>query len=433
MSLPAPSFFIIMALQTSLSSRHDANEYGQHHRRLSNLKMTNVDPLPTEKPSSVQPGSMYPGHAPYQRFHYPAPGYNNIGSQGKYATHYGGTQLADALTGLSVSGQSHMAPAPGVRPGQNNMDISSLARAHAYGNNPLMVLASGQTIPLQSIYGHGATPATDPPSQLQYVPTGMFPNFVSNTNMIAPSMPAYGWPYGLQNDVPSLDANRRGSWSSHDENAPATPGMTANAAQDYYANTASLERGSTVSFPYATPSPPSVVQPYVAGPMQPMKCADNKNYESVNLDILTQQPPAIPRAVPALWTNQEDLSLAKCLQNPEGITNIYIRGFLPDVTDQDVHDYAARFGDIESCKAIVDMDTGKCKGYLTPIIFLAALTFVRFGFVKYYSPASAENCIRGFFHLGYQASYAQVCCSSWYDHNQSDPFTEVAQFSVEGS
>ena len=31
----------------------------------------------------------------------------------------------------------------------------------------------------------------------------------------------------------------------------------------------------------------------------------------------------------------------------------------------------------------------------------------RFGFVKYFSPASAENCIRGFFHLGYQASYAQ--------------------------
>ena len=32
---------------------------------------------------------------------------------------------------------------------------------------------------------------------------------------------------------------------------------------------------------------------------------------------------------------------------------------------------------------------------------------LRFGFVMYYSPASAENCIRGFFHLGFQASYAQ--------------------------
>lgn len=28
----------------------------------------------------------------------------------------------------------------------------------------------------------------------------------------------------------------------------------------------------------------------------------------------------------------------------------------------------------------------------------------------YYSPAASENCIRGFFHLGFQASYAQVRC-----------------------
>ena len=38
---------------------------------------------------------------------------------------------------------------------------------------------------------------------------------------------------------------------------------------------------------------------------------------------------------------------------------------------------------------------------------LQSLTVSRFGFVMYYSPASAENCIRGFFHLGFQASYAQ--------------------------
>lgn len=371
--------------------------------------MTNIDSAITEKASSFQPGAMYAGHGSYQRFQYPPPGYNNISGQGKYATNYGGTQLADALAGLNVSAQNSMGPHGGLKPGQNNMDMSGLSRAAAYGSNPLMVLPSGQTIPLHSIYGHGATSTTDQSAQLQYIPTGMFPNFVSNTNMVTGSMPPYGWPYSLQNDVPGLDANRRGSWSSNDENGPTTPGMAMNAHQDYYANTASLDRGSMVSFPYATPSPPSIIQPYVAGPMQPMKCLDNKNYESVNLDMLIQQPPAIPRAVPALWTNQEDLSLAKCLQNPEGITNIYIRGFLPEVTDQDVHDYATRFGDIESCKAIVDMDTGKCKGYVSSKFYIMALTFDSFGFVKYYSPASAENCIRGFFHLGYQASYAQVC------------------------
>ena len=32
----------------------------------------------------------------------------------------------------------------------------------------------------------------------------------------------------------------------------------------------------------------------------------------------------------------------------------------------------------------------------------------RFGFVQFYNFESCENCIRGFFYLGYQASFAQV-------------------------
>jgi hypothetical protein len=95
-----------------------------------------------------------------------------------------------------------------------------------------------------------------------------------------------------------------------------------------------------------------------------MKCADNKSYEMVNMDELVARDPPIPRAVPALWTNQEELSLAKCLQNPEGITNVYIRGFMPDTTDEDLGGWASRFGEIESCKAIIEQDTGKCKGYV---------------------------------------------------------------------
>src|SRR5947209_5392066 len=201
---------------TNFTTRHQ-------NRQLAALVMANSDPVPSEKPSSTQPGTMYPGNASYQRFHYPAPGYNNLNGQGKYATNYTGTQLADAFTGLSVVGQNPMGAAAGFKPGQNNMDLHGLPRAAAYGTNPLMVLPSGQTIPLQSLYGHGASATTDQSSQLQYIPTGMFPNFVSNTNMMAGSMPTYGWQYSLQNEVPGLDAHRRGSWSSNDENGPTTP------------------------------------------------------------------------------------------------------------------------------------------------------------------------------------------------------------------
>lgn len=83
-----------------------------------------------------------------------------------------------------------------------------------------------------------------------------------------------------------------------------------------------------------------------------------------DLESLVQQEPAIPRAVPAMWTNPTDLTLAKCLENREGITNVYIRGFLPETTDEMLHAYAGRFGKIDRCKAIVDLDTGLCKGFV---------------------------------------------------------------------
>lgn len=85
-------------------------------------------------------------------------------------------------------------------------------------------------------------------------------------------------------------------------------------------------------------------------------------YVIQDMEILTQQDPPIPRAIPAMWTNQSDLTLAKCLENREGITNVYIRGFPPETTDDMLHAYASRFGEIDRCKAILDLETGSCKG-----------------------------------------------------------------------
>ena len=98
-------------------------------------------------------------------------------------------------------------------------------------------------------------------------------------------------------------------------------------------------------------------------PFQMMKTPNG--YILQDLESLTQQDPPIPRAVPAMWTNPSDLTLAKCLENREGITNVYIRGFLPETTDEMLYAYASRFGKIDRCKAIVDLDTGLCKGYVT--------------------------------------------------------------------
>ncbi|KAB8232442.1 hypothetical protein BDV23DRAFT_191795 [Aspergillus alliaceus] len=107
-------------------------------------------------------------------------------------------------------------------------------------------------------------------------------------------------------------------------------------------------------------------------PFQMMKTPNG--YILQDLESLTQQDPPIPRAVPAMWTNPSELTLAKCLENREGITNVYIRGFLPETSDEILYAYASRFGKIDRCKAIVDLDTGLCKGFETREIAEKVLT-----------------------------------------------------------
>lgn len=279
-----------------------------------------------------------------------------MNSQDKYNAGYWSSQLADAVAGLNVSGPYPLGATHGIKSGmsgsQGNMDLNNIPRA-GYGNNPLMVLPNGQTVLLSALYGQQQNPTSDQPAQLQYAPSGAFPSFISGSNLLAGAVSNYNWSYGGPGQLADLEANHRGSWSSDEKNGPLTPIVGGTGCQEPYPRYA---------FPQLSAS--AIGQQYMAGPIQPMKCADNKSYEMVNLDELTQRDPPIPRAVPALWTNQDELSLARCLQNPEGITNIYIRGFMPGTTDEDLEQWASRFGEIESCKAIIEQDTGKCKGYV---------------------------------------------------------------------
>ena len=148
-----------------------------------------------------------------------------------------------------------------------------------------------------------------------------------------------------------------------------------------------FDGASMPTYPYGT-----MVNGFAAAPLPWQMMKTTTGYVLQDMEAVTQQEPAIPHAVPAMWTNASDMTIAKCLENREGITNVYIRGFLPETTDELLNAYAARFGPIERCKAIVDLDTGLCKG---------------FGFVQFATYEACENCIRGFFYLGYQASFAQ--------------------------
>ncbi|KAJ5643475.1 Nucleotide-binding alpha-beta plait [Penicillium longicatenatum] len=210
---------------------------------------------------------------------------------------------------------------------------------------------------------------TDQMNQYQYFPPGVYPGMAST--MVSNGYPS--WSYMVNYDMQDKQ------------------NQTDNSGMYYPMNyvPAGLDGAGTAPYTFG-PILGALPMPGALPALQMMKTTNG--YVVQDMEVLTQQEPAIPRAVPAMWTNPSEMTLAKCLENREGITNVYIRGFLPETTDEMLHSYAARFGGIERCKAIVDLETSLCKG---------------FGFVQYYTYEACENAVRGFFYLGYQASFAQ--------------------------
>jgi hypothetical protein len=184
-----------------------------------------------------------------------------------------------------------------------------------------------------------------------------------------PSRPAGYYPERtdqLHKDVPGLE-NRRGSYSTN-ESAPGTP---------YYGSVSQREQGTQIAAvdrsPFgSTPSPQQL--PIQHGDQQTVKPLPYKTIPiNVDLDALLVQHPAIPRAVPAVFTPRENMrTLDQSLSNPiPGNRNVYIRGLHPHTDDETLAAYAARFGKVETSKAIIDTSTGACKGYV-----IASKTFM---------------------------------------------------------
>ncbi|KAL6719187.1 hypothetical protein ACLMJK_003424 [Lecanora helva] len=188
-------------------------------------------------------------------------------------------------------------------------------------------------------------------------------------------------PQGIQ-QIPELVAPRRSSWSSNEEPSPHTP-------LDGY-NQAVMISGQSPTTWSTTPSPIQAQYPY----NQQVAKAPHGVYVYYDFWKWTQQEPAIPPPVPAIHSGQDGGrgSLDKILDNRNGTTNVYIRGLQPNTDDKMLEGYGRRFGAIASQKAIIEMSTGTCKGY---------------GFIMYHNYDDAENCIRAFYFLGYEAKFAK--------------------------
>lgn len=199
----------------------------------------------------------------------------------------------------------------------------------------------------------------------------MIPMQASHPHQAAYSPFATSGPYNLPNtphgqtwmplqhipqEVPELTAPRRTSWSSNDGSSPLTPsfsGPTNNDVQRQY--------HSPLSVLWSTPSPKQITHAY-SGP-QIMKHRITKEYYFEDFHALTQRNPAIPTAIPAVYSPEGGRgTLDKILNNTESTTNVYIRGFPPNTTDDMIRAYGQRFGDIDKCKSMIEHTTGDCKG-----------------------------------------------------------------------
>ena len=153
--------------------------------------------------------------------------------------------------------------------------------------------------------------------------------------------------------MPSLITPRRGSISSNEEHVPATPYTLQGS---YHNGVAVIDRSPSGPFGQSgTPSPLFMSQ---FSPMQ--QKFPQAITTPVHIQLLVAHDPPIPRAIPAPSSPIKPLD--RCLENKTGETNVYIRGLLPETTDDMLHIWGMRFGDIQSSKSIIDLKTGLCKG-----------------------------------------------------------------------
>ncbi|KAI6376756.1 hypothetical protein MCOR25_002719 [Pyricularia grisea] len=227
----------------------------------------------------------------------------------------------------------------------------------------------------------GQAAAYDPMVQY-HLGTG-FPIAHPQTALMGPSTPRNVAAAHVPRELPTLE-NRRSSYStSATESTPATPFFGAAGDRTHSARVLSTDRST-----FTTPSPQQVLSSAVLGSIS----AKPTPVQDPELDRLLMQDPAIPRAVPAVFTDHVK-TLEQCLENRiSGNKNVYIRGLHPTTDDDLLLRYASRFGEVEQSKAIIDTSTGACKG---------------FGFAKFKDIADSQKCIRGFYRLGYEVGFAR--------------------------
>lgn len=273
---------------------------------------------------------------------------------------YGGMQtqpadlaaLAHSFQGMNMQNQSFAAQAKNAMMSTGAGGFNGLSVASGM---PAMYGAAGPYV-FPGNYGNtNNSPNMYTPHASQYMPQMGYQGYQHHDN----SPLSQNWTpttAGATGEVPTLITPRRDSISSNENDQPATPSYAGYPGFPHAG--VAINRSPSGVFAHSTPSPTSMMGPYgMPGAKQP-ELSD----VSPRIKLLITREPVIPRAIPAPSSPLKPLDRA--LENHRGETNVYIRGLLPETTDEMLEIWGTRFGDIKSSKSIIDLNTGLCKGFV---------------------------------------------------------------------
>lgn len=284
--------------------------------------------------------------------------YNNqYGSRGQS---YGGMHsnptdlaaLAHSFQGMNMQNQSFAAQAKNAMMSTGAGTYGGLSVAPAMPT--ALYGATGQYV-FPNNYGANAntqSPSMYTPHASQYMPQMNYQAYQHHDN--SPLSQNWTPTTGATGEVPTLITPRRDSISSNENDQPATPSYAGYPGFPH--GGVAINRSPSGVFTHSTPSPTSMMGPYGI----PIAKQPEQSDVSPRIKLLVGREPAIPRAIPAPSSPLKPLDRA--LENQRGETNVYIRGLLPETTDEMLEAWGLRFGDIKSSKSIIDLNTGLCKG-----------------------------------------------------------------------
>ena len=266
--------------------------------------------------------------------------------------------LAHNFQGMNVANQSFAAQAKNAVMSTSGGAYGGLPSV-ASSIPPALYGAPGQYM-FPNNYGANAStqaPNMYTPHAAQYMPQLGFQGYQQDNSPLSQNWTP---PTGTAGEAPTLITPRRDSISSNENDQPATPSYASYPA--YGHGGVAINRSPSGVFTHGTPSPTSMIGPYG---MPIAKVPDHSDV-SPRIKMLISREPAIPRAIPAPSSPVKPLDRA--LENQRGETNVYIRGLLPETTDEMLEIWGTRFGDIRSSKSIIDLNTGLCKGYVDALL-----------------------------------------------------------------